>query len=123
MRRQDEPDRTNGERARLDHGRGSFEGRLTACSNSATVAGGAPRHTSSMTMGGATHATSSNPPLPSVMPTPATTLSDAATSTNAHQAPTRRRRETLFNMADSLLAETRVNSNEAASGAISAGDR
>jgi hypothetical protein len=87
------------ERAPDDHGRLSFEGLFTACSNSATVAGGAPPpHTSSITVGGATQATNHRVAVANVSDAPATTLIAAITRISAHHAEINRRREKLLNM-------------------------
>jgi diaminopimelate decarboxylase len=65
----------------------------------ATVAGGAPRHTNSMTAGGARHATSHSSAALTVMATPPTTLAAATTATAAHQPATHCVREKDFHMA------------------------
>ncbi len=75
------------------------EGLLTKHSNSATVTGGAPRHTSSMSAGGPRQATTNNSPLLAVMAAPATTPHAPITITAAHHAPASRARDISFNIA------------------------
>src|SRR5438045_3280117 len=73
--------------------------------------GGAPRHTSSITAGGTTQATSQSAPLSRVRGMPQTTLHAAVTMTAAAHMPANRPREISFNIAVSsfgLAMETRA---------------
>src|SRR5207249_9916587 len=86
-----------------DHGPPSSERLLAAYSNSATVTGGAPRHTSSMTAGGTRQPTNHSSPAPMVIGAPTMTLHANTTATPANHVPTNRAREILFNMVSLCL--------------------
>src|SRR5580765_1376969 len=97
-RTEDQPQRRNSDRAGGSHFGPAFPGWLTSCKSSATVTGGAPRHTSSITAGGTRQAASHSSTAPLVVGAPAATLAAPIATIAAHHRPAICPRERFFNM-------------------------
>jgi hypothetical protein len=78
--------------------------RSTACSSSATVGGGAPRHAISMIAGGTRHATNKSARVPIMMDTPPTAPPPATAARTENQTPMIVSRFGAFDMMATLIS-------------------